>query len=344
MLSKTELVPLDHETVKGMPAVPTHQWNASTSMRSVLVFPNGKTPRGPAARIVPPAADAEARNPVNKSVAAPASAPSVLTRKRKTDQSYASNDVFGAPIQTSAQSGRSSQLHTDPFDGSRQSGPRNMYASYGAFPRSDPHPTGMRHCQPIEPQPRNQFVSATGAISNGGRRHTSPCREAQLMDADAAGSRPKSPVGRRCLSPAAVNPITEGGSNVLRPQPVSPARKRSPTRDQPTLVGVLYREKSAEPVGFMSRAPWHLNTPRDPPSQVSPQVLRPWEKLDSNRRVNEPLNTTSSAPTTVASRKTFHSVKVKAPFHTNTPREASNGRELSSHRGASASAPFALHL
>eukprot|EP00331_Platyophrya_macrostoma_P005501 CAMPEP_0176410228 /NCGR_PEP_ID=MMETSP0127-20121128/2943_1 /TAXON_ID=938130 /ORGANISM="Platyophrya macrostoma, Strain WH" /LENGTH=285 /DNA_ID=CAMNT_0017789707 /DNA_START=93 /DNA_END=946 /DNA_ORIENTATION=- len=285
-----------------MAATPSHQWNTSSSMKTVLTFPNGKTPRSPAARITPPASNQEARNPVNKSVAVPTSAPSVLTRKRKTDQSYASNDVFGpATVQREPPQASRSKNHTDPFDGSRQAAPRNLYTTYGAYPRSQPHPTGMKHCHPIESPQRHQFLSASGAISNGGRRHTtSPSHELNsASEPQAAGSRPKSPGGRRCLSPGAPNPITDVGSNALRPQPISPSRKRSPTRDQPTLVGVLYREGTPEPQGFVSRAPWHLDTPRQAPSQESVHILRPWDKFDSSRRSVSGANSASS-PTAAA--------------------------------------------
>lgn len=185
-----------------------------------------------------------------------------------------------------------------------------MYGVYGALPHKEPHAEGMRHVPP--PCFDNKgFVSLSGYVSFGGRRHTAGPESTEQV---------KSPMRKRVVSPSRSpirSPIAQDGPAM--PTKISPCRRRSPVRDQPTLVGVMKPVSLPPPKEHVVHAAWFQSA--TPPKPVAPATaasqVPPSAAPGSVSHALRPLPTENN---TVAPKKALISNKVRAPFHTDTPR------------------------
>ena len=135
-------------------------WNASSSMNAVLSHSPTAVRR--VARDPP-------QNPNAKAVSAPHANPAFTKKSATVEKSL----IF-TPVAAGSSVHRvvKTSMHTDPFDAQRQlTNPRPMYMSYGSCEHQQPHPAGRCHLQDYERENKG-FVSVSGKVSYGGRRHT----------------------------------------------------------------------------------------------------------------------------------------------------------------------------
>ncbi|CUG94098.1 Hypothetical protein, putative [Bodo saltans] len=294
-------------------------WNASSSMNAALSF--APVPVRRVARDPP-------RNPNEKAVSAPHANP-VFTKKSATTE----KSLIFTPLAAGANSHRvvKTSMHTDPFQAERQTAkPRPMYMSYGSCEHQQPHPAGRCHLQDYERENKG-FVSVSGKVSFGGRRHTQGNPSLLKITEEPSPVPPTRSPMRRVVSPvsgmSADFPMrTSVGSSA--PQR-SPLRQRSPARDKPTLQGVLKPDPQPTPVGLISKPVWLGNSTNEksPSTSSATRSCAPTAPMTAVSLPNGALDSM-----VVKQRKHYVSnrivVTTKAPYHTTTPRQPSAGMKV----------------